>query len=151
MTIANYEDRVDKYHRSGVRKEEEIINQGASGGWDYWFVGTWDGPYGSARIITFLQPDAFQGTSIYFNHEGYSYTRRWPTRFGKKTLARLAREFMEEIYIKHKVKDDELDYLDLIAIKTSDVGGLAWATLKKKGYADEHGLTQKGELVKEYL
>lgn len=150
MTMNNYEDMVHKYYPTGFRVEEEILDQGPNG-WDTWLVGSWDGPYGSARLITFLQPDGFQGTSIYFNHEGYQHTRRWPTRFGRKTLARLAREFMEEVYIKCKVKHDDLDDLDLIAIKTLAIGGLEWAMLGKKGYTTKDGLTEKGELVKEYL
>lgn len=36
-------------------------------------------------------------TTIEFIHDGVSYSRRWKTLFGDKTIARLARELVEEV------------------------------------------------------
>jgi hypothetical protein len=36
-------------------------------------------------------------TSMFFILDGHSYHRRWETIWGDKTLARLAREFIEEV------------------------------------------------------
>lgn len=38
-----------------------------------------------------------QQMSMTFNHEGRSYHRRWDGVFGDKTIARLAREFVEDV------------------------------------------------------
>jgi hypothetical protein len=36
-------------------------------------------------------------TVLEFLHDGISYSRRWKRLFGDKTIARLAREFVEEV------------------------------------------------------
>jgi hypothetical protein len=39
----------------------------------------------------------WQTTKLEFIHSGVKYHRRWDRVFGKKTITRLAREFMEDV------------------------------------------------------
>jgi hypothetical protein len=60
-----------------------------------WREGHFHHPEGLVRVFEADTPQ-LQVTSMFFIHNGYSFQRRWETVWGDKTLARLARELIEE-------------------------------------------------------
>lgn len=53
-------------------------------------------PKGFARVFTF-KGEKTQESHVIFIHEGRRYSRRWRQAWGDRTLARLAREMIEEV------------------------------------------------------
>jgi hypothetical protein len=76
-------------------------------GRSYLSMGCWQGPDRTYRqglfraapglIEIYEQTGAHPMTNMRFRHAGRDYGRCWRTVWGEKTLARLAREFMEEV------------------------------------------------------
>jgi hypothetical protein len=61
-----------------------------------WREGIFNHPLGLVRVFESMTPQ-HQATSMYFHHLGRSHHRRWAKVWGEKTLARLAREFVEHV------------------------------------------------------
>lgn len=87
------------------RKTEQFEDYGYKAGRPYLAKGEWQ--YGGTnRSSTYRHPlglvevDEYTHnpiTALGFYWQGHVYRRRWEHSFGDKTLARLAREFVEEI------------------------------------------------------
>lgn len=114
--MQEYEDQIWKHYQRGLHRVEV---ETPTPGWPHWLTATYGGPYGDVSVTTFrmLGKEPRDGTSMDLSMDGYRYDRRWEHCFGTLTLARLAREFQEEIYIRCKVKTLELDDTDLQVIK----------------------------------
>lgn len=73
----------------------------------YLSTGRWEGQNCSYRDSKFRSPHGIveiyenigrvHVTSMRFIHNGIEYSRRWPACWGDKTLARLARELVEDV------------------------------------------------------
>lgn len=73
----------------------------------YLSAGSWEGVNSTHRKSCYRSPHGIveiyeyrsckPSVSMRFIHEGNEHMRRWETRWGDKTLARLAREFVEEV------------------------------------------------------
>jgi hypothetical protein len=72
----------------------------------YLAKGLWQGENGSYRQSTYRHPlgvveiyeqNRREMTNLRFRHEGRDYWRHWDKLWGDKTVARLAREFIEDI------------------------------------------------------
>lgn len=53
-------------------------------------------PHGFVRVWMSRNPRWIR-TALTFIHDGRTYDRRWKTLFGDRTIARLARELVEEV------------------------------------------------------
>lgn len=58
--------------------------------------GIYHHPAGFARVYT-VAGEVLRLTCIRFIHNGRVYSRRWETVWGERTIARLCREFIEEV------------------------------------------------------
>lgn len=63
---------------------------------DGWREGIFNHPEGLVRVFESYSP-RHQVTSMFYIRDGRSHHRRWPTVWGDKTLARLARELVEDV------------------------------------------------------
>jgi len=73
----------------------------------YFSAGSWQGKNGTYRESAYCSPHGIVEiyeqigdhplVSMRFIHQGRSWMRRWDTSWGDKTLARLAREFVESV------------------------------------------------------
>lgn len=76
-------------------------------GRNYLSVGSWEGSNRLYRESTYRHEHGlvevyeslgrFSLTSLRFRYRGRDHIRNWPTTWGDKTLARLAREFVESV------------------------------------------------------
>lgn len=93
ITMQDFEEYDYKLSRSylsmGKRDDSDSGNA-------WWREGIFNHPECIGRVYESSTP-RFQVTSIFFVLGGRSYHRRWETVWGDKTLARLAREFIEDI------------------------------------------------------
>jgi hypothetical protein len=88
VAMQDYEENVYVLSRSylSMKSREE-------GGWR---EGHFNHPEGLVRVFESATPRQ-RVTAMFFVHQGYSHSRRWETIWGDKTLARLARELVEEV------------------------------------------------------
>ena len=73
-------------------------------GRSYLVMGCWQGSYreGTYRhpvglVEVYEQVGSTPMTSLRFRHRGRDWVRRWSRTWGDKTIARLSREFIEDI------------------------------------------------------
>lgn len=72
-----------------VTKNESSIQQ----------IGLYRGPLGMVEVWTFqVLPRPNQWTTLETIHDGRTYRRRWRRAWGRKTLTRLCREFLEDLH-----------------------------------------------------
>lgn len=79
--------------RYKVSRSYLSMNERGAGGWR---EGHFQHPEGLVRVFEARIP-RFAMTSMFFIRQGHSHQRRWNTVWGDKTLARLAREFVEDV------------------------------------------------------
>lgn len=58
--------------------------------------GSFRSAHGFVDVFTSRNP-RWRVTAIEYLHEGVSYSRRWKALFGDRTIARLARELVEDV------------------------------------------------------
>lgn len=88
ITTQDFEENVYTVSRSYLSMSNPEV-----GGWR---EGHFHHPEGLVRVFEAKSP-RLNVTSMFFIHQGFSHQRRWETIWGQKTLARLAREFVEEV------------------------------------------------------
>lgn len=86
VRMADYEERRWKIGSSYLAMRQDGENSR---------VGTFQHPEGVARVFVFSGQRA-QSTFILFNHHGQQLSRSWPTCWRDRTIARLARELIED-------------------------------------------------------
>jgi hypothetical protein len=95
---ADFTDESYHHYQTAVHTREDTMDNGYR-----WYEGEWGGPYGDVWIGMGGKPEDCY-TNLRLTMDGRSYSRRWEHMFGKKTLAKLAREFQEEIYIRSRLE-----------------------------------------------
>ena len=96
---SDFEEQSYTYYPLGLRIEENTSRTN-------WQLkhGYWTGPYGTVSWCTYIDTMAdgkiSELTHIDTTMEGRAYHRRWEHHFGDKTIARLCREFHEELRVK---------------------------------------------------
>lgn len=88
LTMQDYEENVFTVSRSYL----SMHNREAGG----WREGVFNHPQGLVRVFEANTP-RHRATSMFFVHNGFSHHRKWETTWGDRTIARLAREFVEEV------------------------------------------------------
>lgn len=110
--LKDYTDKSWKHCMSRLR----VVTEESNADWPLWLTASWTGPYGEVDIVTFISR-RHEGTRLNMTVEGVSHQRSWEHTFGKKTLAKLAREFSEELYIRAKLATLKLDTWDVDRLK----------------------------------
>lgn len=106
-SMTQFQDQSWTFWQGAIHVISDETNKGYR-----WCHGEWDGPYGNVWWSVGGKSDD-QFTNIRITMDHISYHRRWETMFGFKTIARLCREFQEEVYIKTKLRSLGIELADL--------------------------------------
>ena len=106
-----------------------------------WCYGEWDGPYGNVWWAMGGKPEE-HFTTLRITMDHISYSRRWEDMFGFKTIARLCREFQEEVYIKTKLAS-----LDISVEAIEEYGSIAYTCSRAESFISE----QDAWLIEKYI